>query len=274
MRRIGVLIPLAADDPEAKARLAAFAQGLRELGWTDSSQSDASVRVPLPLPQRPSRTPQCAPNPLPITALPQPLAPTYSFHHPVSLPSPPPSPPSPLLSPPPPLLLLHSPLPPPSSSCSSPYPILPSPPLLLLPASPPPALPPPFPPPTPSFPRPHYASPSSPAPFPVARTTPRAFRPLAPPAPPFSPSPPSPPPLIGQPAVATPTSPPSPPPPPPKSLRASRATPGHDGPNRRCNHRGGWYLRANPVKVCMPLKVSQAYGLHCDVMARRGNKRT
>ncbi len=35
MRRIGVLMPLAADDPEAKARLAAFAQGLRELGWTD-----------------------------------------------------------------------------------------------------------------------------------------------------------------------------------------------------------------------------------------------
>src|SRR5450759_1406109 len=35
LRRIGVLIPLAADDPEAKARLAAFAQGLQELGWTD-----------------------------------------------------------------------------------------------------------------------------------------------------------------------------------------------------------------------------------------------
>jgi len=35
MRRIGVLMPLAADDPEAKARLAAFAQGLRELGWID-----------------------------------------------------------------------------------------------------------------------------------------------------------------------------------------------------------------------------------------------
>ena len=35
MRRIGVLMPLAADDPEAQARLAAFAQGLQELGWTD-----------------------------------------------------------------------------------------------------------------------------------------------------------------------------------------------------------------------------------------------
>jgi putative tryptophan/tyrosine transport system substrate-binding protein len=34
MRRIGVLINLAADDPEAPARVAAFAQGLGELGWT------------------------------------------------------------------------------------------------------------------------------------------------------------------------------------------------------------------------------------------------
>ena len=35
MRRIGVLINLTADDPEGQARLAAFLQGLRELGWTD-----------------------------------------------------------------------------------------------------------------------------------------------------------------------------------------------------------------------------------------------
>src|SRR5262245_34858335 len=34
MRRVGVLINLAADDPEAPARVAAFAQGLGELGWT------------------------------------------------------------------------------------------------------------------------------------------------------------------------------------------------------------------------------------------------
>ena len=33
MRRIGVLMPLAADDPEAQMRLAAFAQGLERLGW-------------------------------------------------------------------------------------------------------------------------------------------------------------------------------------------------------------------------------------------------
>jgi putative ABC transport system substrate-binding protein len=34
MRRIGVLMPLAADDPQSKARLAAFLQALEELGWT------------------------------------------------------------------------------------------------------------------------------------------------------------------------------------------------------------------------------------------------
>ena len=36
MRRIGVLMPLAADDPEGKARIAAFLQALQQLGWTDS----------------------------------------------------------------------------------------------------------------------------------------------------------------------------------------------------------------------------------------------
>jgi hypothetical protein len=35
MRRIGVLVPYVADDPEAQARMAAFQQGLAELGWTD-----------------------------------------------------------------------------------------------------------------------------------------------------------------------------------------------------------------------------------------------
>jgi putative ABC transport system substrate-binding protein len=34
MRRIGVLMNLATDDPESQARIAAFAQGLQELGWT------------------------------------------------------------------------------------------------------------------------------------------------------------------------------------------------------------------------------------------------
>ena len=34
MRRIGVLMNTAADDPESQARNAAFLQGLQELGWT------------------------------------------------------------------------------------------------------------------------------------------------------------------------------------------------------------------------------------------------
>ena len=38
MRRIGVLMPAAADDPEAQARVAAFLQGLQQLGWTDRPQ--------------------------------------------------------------------------------------------------------------------------------------------------------------------------------------------------------------------------------------------
>jgi putative ABC transport system substrate-binding protein len=34
MRRIGVLMALTTDDPESQPRLAAFAQGLQQLGWT------------------------------------------------------------------------------------------------------------------------------------------------------------------------------------------------------------------------------------------------
>src|SRR5215470_2944432 len=35
MRRIGLLIALAENDPEAKARLAAFRQGLEKRGWSE-----------------------------------------------------------------------------------------------------------------------------------------------------------------------------------------------------------------------------------------------
>jgi putative ABC transport system substrate-binding protein len=35
MRRIGVLMPAAADDLDGQARIAAFRQGLQQLGWTD-----------------------------------------------------------------------------------------------------------------------------------------------------------------------------------------------------------------------------------------------
>ena len=34
MRRIGVLLPATADDPEFQARVGAFLQGLQQLGWT------------------------------------------------------------------------------------------------------------------------------------------------------------------------------------------------------------------------------------------------
>jgi ABC transporter substrate binding protein len=34
-RLIGVLMPITENDPEARARVAAFRQGLRELGWTE-----------------------------------------------------------------------------------------------------------------------------------------------------------------------------------------------------------------------------------------------
>ena len=35
MRRVGVLLGLAANDPEGQARIGAFLQTLQQLGWTD-----------------------------------------------------------------------------------------------------------------------------------------------------------------------------------------------------------------------------------------------
>jgi len=46
VRRIGVLMPLAADDPEAKARLAPFLDGLQQLGWTDGRNVRIDARWP------------------------------------------------------------------------------------------------------------------------------------------------------------------------------------------------------------------------------------
>jgi putative ABC transport system substrate-binding protein len=40
MRRIGALVNAAADDPEGQARIAAFHQGLQELGWTLGKRTD------------------------------------------------------------------------------------------------------------------------------------------------------------------------------------------------------------------------------------------
>ena len=44
MRRIGVLMNLAADDPEALQRLTAFKQKLHELGWTDGRNLQIDYR--------------------------------------------------------------------------------------------------------------------------------------------------------------------------------------------------------------------------------------
>ena len=44
MRRIGVLMTLAADDPEGQARVAAFRQGLQQLGWTGGHDVQIETR--------------------------------------------------------------------------------------------------------------------------------------------------------------------------------------------------------------------------------------
>jgi putative ABC transport system substrate-binding protein len=44
MRRIGVLMPIAADDPVGQTRIAAFQQGLQQLGWTDGRNVWVEIR--------------------------------------------------------------------------------------------------------------------------------------------------------------------------------------------------------------------------------------
>src|SRR5215204_2004890 len=44
IRRIGVLMGAAADDPESQARIAAFAQGLAQLGWADGRNLQIDTR--------------------------------------------------------------------------------------------------------------------------------------------------------------------------------------------------------------------------------------
>jgi putative ABC transport system substrate-binding protein len=44
VRRIGVLMHLAADDPEGQARFAAFLQGLQQFGWTDGNNVRVDTR--------------------------------------------------------------------------------------------------------------------------------------------------------------------------------------------------------------------------------------
>ena len=44
VRRIGVLVSIAADDPEGQARMTAFVQGLQKLGWTDGRNARIEAR--------------------------------------------------------------------------------------------------------------------------------------------------------------------------------------------------------------------------------------
>ena len=44
VRRIGILLPAAADDAEYQTRLAAFYQGLAQLGWTDGRNVSIDIR--------------------------------------------------------------------------------------------------------------------------------------------------------------------------------------------------------------------------------------
>ena len=46
VRRIGVLMSTAADDPEGRARIAAFLDGLQQLGWTDGRNAQIDIRWP------------------------------------------------------------------------------------------------------------------------------------------------------------------------------------------------------------------------------------
>jgi hypothetical protein len=50
LRRIGVLMPSAADDPEYQARMTAFLQGLAQLGWLDGRNVRIDIRWAVPMP--------------------------------------------------------------------------------------------------------------------------------------------------------------------------------------------------------------------------------
>ena len=52
MRRIGVLMSTAADDPEGRARIAAFLGGLQQLGWTDGRNVQIRLAGPPPIPAK------------------------------------------------------------------------------------------------------------------------------------------------------------------------------------------------------------------------------
>jgi putative ABC transport system substrate-binding protein len=62
MRRIGVHMNLAADDPEAPARIAAFAQGLADRGWSIGGNLRVDYRWAPAMPSTSAKTRQnCSP---------------------------------------------------------------------------------------------------------------------------------------------------------------------------------------------------------------------
>ena len=58
MRRIGVLMDLAENDPEGQARIAAFLQGLQQLGWSDGRNVRIDYRWAAPGRSRRARSRQ------------------------------------------------------------------------------------------------------------------------------------------------------------------------------------------------------------------------
>lgn len=44
-RRIGILMTIAANDPEAQARIVVFAQALQALGWTDGRNARSGAML-------------------------------------------------------------------------------------------------------------------------------------------------------------------------------------------------------------------------------------
>src|SRR5262250_937776 len=55
MRRIGVLMSFAADDPTGQTRVLAFAQALAQLGWTDRRNARIDIRWSAGDPERARR---------------------------------------------------------------------------------------------------------------------------------------------------------------------------------------------------------------------------
>ena len=71
VRRIGVLMNLAADDPEGQARLAAFVQGLRQLGWIDGRNVRIDTRWAAAMPSACADTPRNWSRSRPTSSWPQ-----------------------------------------------------------------------------------------------------------------------------------------------------------------------------------------------------------